>query len=265
MTIRARFDESQAKSRARHDAARERRTARRQATLLATVFFGAIIVPQAIAGGEIDFDNLPECPAGAETMPNGDTCVQTPPEYDDGATVDGTSETDTVLPGETAPTAADRAAAQRGAGTITANETPADIAPDLSAMGRALAAERSRNAALRSQIRIERKRHSAAISRLRGVIMGKTSVRTALRLAAATHGVSESELRRVAWCESRNNPRAVGPASSDGRPVGLLQFKPAKWSETPYRFLPRTDPYASAMAAAYVVRREGWRAWECKP
>ena len=140
-----------------------------------------------------------------------------------------------------------------------------EVAQYVNGLEATLAAERKRSSALREQLARERKRHSATISRLRGVIMGKTSVRTALRLAAVTHGVSERELRRVALCESTLDANAVGPASSDGRPVGLMQFKPAKWSETPYRFLPRTDPYASAMSAAYVVRREGWRAWECRP
>lgn len=58
---------------------------------------------------------------------------------------------------------------------------------------------------------------------------------------------------------------AVGPRTRAGRAVGLMQFMPGTWRSTRYRSLPPTDPYASALAAASIVKREGWRQWECTP
>ncbi len=77
----------------------------------------------------------------------------------------------------------------------------------------------------------------------------------ALRLASAVYGVPYSELRSVAWCESRFYPFA-----HNGQYLGIFQMH---WS--PFGFSP-FDPVASALSAAQTVRDDGsWRQWECKP
>jgi hypothetical protein len=58
----------------------------------------------------------------------------------------------------------------------------------------------------------------------------------------------------VARCESTFNPFAL-----NGRYRGLLQFSWAPFGFSPF------DPVASALSTAAVVRREGWRRWECRP
>lgn len=91
--------------------------------------------------------------------------------------------------------------------------------------------------------------------------LARPSVQHAIALAAATYGVPETHMRRVAWCESRLNPRA----SNRGRYVGLFQAGAPFWKTTPYRGFRREDAYANALATAYVVARQGWRQWSCQP
>jgi hypothetical protein len=82
----------------------------------------------------------------------------------------------------------------------------------------------------------------------------RPTVHYALRLASAAYSVPYRDLRSVAWCESRLDPWAT-----NGRYRGLMQLG---WS--PFGFSP-FDPVASALSAAAVVRREGWRQWTCRP
>lgn len=82
----------------------------------------------------------------------------------------------------------------------------------------------------------------------------RPTVGYALRLASAAYGVPYWDLRAVAWCESRLDPWAA-----NGRYKGLMQLG---WS--PFGFSP-FDPVASALSTAAVVKREGWRQWECRP
>lgn len=44
-------------------------------------------------------------------------------------------------------------------------------------------------------------------------------------------------------------------------------FLPSTFRRTPFgrAGLSPMDPYVSALAAASIVRREGWRQWACKP
>lgn len=87
------------------------------------------------------------------------------------------------------------------------------------------------------------------------------SVERALRNAARVHGVPYSELRSVSWCESRWDPRAVGSGS-----YGLLQFLMSTWARTPYARRSVFDPWWNALAAAWLVRRDGgWWEWTCRP
>jgi hypothetical protein len=82
----------------------------------------------------------------------------------------------------------------------------------------------------------------------------RPTVEYALRLASRAFTVPYRALRAVARCESTFNPFAV-----NGPYKGLLQLS---WS--PFGFSP-FDPVASALSTAAVVRREGWRRWECRP
>jgi len=75
-------------------------------------------------------------------------------------------------------------------------------------------------------------------------------VQHALSLAAATFGVPQDKLRRVATCESTLDPQA-----GSGRYIGLFQFGSTLWNRTPYGGFDRTDPYASALAAAWAFSR----------
>lgn len=81
--------------------------------------------------------------------------------------------------------------------------------------------------------------------------------------AALRWHVSESMLRRKAWCESRFRPRAYNPSSGA---AGLFQYLPSTWyaGRNPYR---RHSPYSArwaSLAAAYWHRR-GWGGeWACQ-
>src|SRR3990167_5337641 len=84
------------------------------------------------------------------------------------------------------------------------------------------------------------------------------TVERALRLAEAAYGVQYRELAAVAWCESRYAARAVGKAGD----TGLFQFLASTWRGTPFRGFSRFDPAANALAAAWLVSRDGsWRQW----
>lgn len=90
----------------------------------------------------------------------------------------------------------------------------------------------------------------------------------ALRAASARYGVPYWQMRAVAWCESRFNPAAKNPdAVADGEhSEGLMQFLPSTFRGTPYHGYSIFNAWASAMAAAWLVRRDGgWWEWSCRP
>lgn len=110
----------------------------------------------------------------------------------------------------------------------------------------------------RRAVSVELGRLHRIVDRQRAVLRHRPSVQEALDLAAVTFGVSRDELGRIAFCESRFQPEAT-----NGQYIGLMQFGPL-WYSTPYAALPRTSPYAAALAAAWVRREQGsWRAWSC--
>jgi hypothetical protein len=102
------------------------------------------------------------------------------------------------------------------------------------------------------QARKDANARAATIRRLKR--RWRPTVDYALRLASRAFRVPYAALRAVARCESTFNPFAA-----NGRYRGLLQLS---WS--PLGFSP-FDPVASALSTAAVVRREGWRRWECRP
>lgn len=90
------------------------------------------------------------------------------------------------------------------------------------------------------------------------------SVTEALRLASITYGVPYREMRSVAWCESRLDPRAYNRSSGAS---GLMQFLPSTWRRTPYASLSPFSPHANALAGGWLYVRSGrsWRQWVCRP
>lgn len=95
-----------------------------------------------------------------------------------------------------------------------------------------------------------------------------TEANDAIRLASVTYGVPEAEMRAVAWCESRMNPRAANRSSSAR---GLFQFlttpNGGTWGTTPYARMSVFNPYANALAAGWLYVKSGrnWKAWSCRP
>ncbi len=83
----------------------------------------------------------------------------------------------------------------------------------------------------------------------------------ALHAASARYHVSYWEMRTVSYCESRWHPWSVGSGS-----YGLFQFLPSTFAHTPYGRRSIFDPYANALAAAWLVRHDGgWSEWTCRP
>lgn len=84
-----------------------------------------------------------------------------------------------------------------------------------------------------------------------------------IRAAARRWGLDEARMLRVAWCESKYDPYAVGDG---GRSVGVFQFQAALWSETPQgrAGLDRRNAAANIEAAMW-----GWATgkrshWSCQ-
>lgn len=92
----------------------------------------------------------------------------------------------------------------------------------------------------------------------------RPTVNYAIRLASDLYGVPYWEMRSQAWCESR-----LDPTPSDVTPPygasGLYQFLPSSWRDEGLPRFSVFDPVANALATARVVKREGWRQWECQP
>lgn len=73
----------------------------------------------------------------------------------------------------------------------------------------------------------------------------------AVRLASAVTHVPEWQLRKVAYCESTDDPFA-----SNGTHWGYWQLSWSPFGLSPY------DPYAAALSTAITVRHDGgWRQW----
>jgi hypothetical protein len=66
---------------------------------------------------------------------------------------------------------------------------------------------------------------------------------------------------RVASCESHYHPNSLNQTSGAS---GLFQFLPSTWSHTPYASQSPFNPYANALAAAWLYRHSGPGQWSCK-
>lgn len=80
--------------------------------------------------------------------------------------------------------------------------------------------------------------------------------------AGIAAGLPRGWAYRVAWCESRYAPWARNRRSGA---MGLYQFMPSTWRTTPQgrAGYDPYDPYANALAAAWLYRTYGPRQWVC--
>jgi len=82
--------------------------------------------------------------------------------------------------------------------------------------------------------------------------------------AARRWEVDERTLLRVAWCESRYNPDAVGA----GGVAGLFQFAPITWrwvsERVGYAGASPLNIHANVEAAAWLFKIEGPKHWGCR-
>jgi hypothetical protein len=86
-----------------------------------------------------------------------------------------------------------------------------------------------------------------------------------IRDAAARWGADETQLLRVAYCESRYNPNAFNASSGAS---GLFQFLATTWAPNSvragYAGASVFDPVANANTAAYMFSIQQARQWQCK-
>ena len=82
--------------------------------------------------------------------------------------------------------------------------------------------------------------------------------------AARKWGVDERVLLRIAWCESKFDPLARGPAGLSG----VFQFAPITWGWVAERAghagASPFDVRANVEAAAWLYKSEGPKHWGCK-
>ena len=151
-------------------------------------------------------------------------------------------------------------AAATATGIALAQDTPAAPPADPATL-------QSQNDQLRQQLRAERRTHArslrkarksrlALVRRYSHQLRSSPNVRNALKVAAATYGVPESRLTRIATCES-----TLVPSAQHGPYVDLFQFGTPLWNATPYREFSRSDPYASALAASWAFSKGMDRHW----
>ena len=84
----------------------------------------------------------------------------------------------------------------------------------------------------------------------------------AINLACATYGNCATLWRR-AGCETGGTYLASARNSSSGA-TGLYQFLLSTWNSTPYRMFKRTNPYANALAAGWMIGAGRGNEWSCR-
>lgn len=88
-------------------------------------------------------------------------------------------------------------------------------------------------------------------------------VADAIHQAAATYGVSEPWLRRIAYCESRYTPWAT----SRGGHMGLYQYAPGTYRWMSWQAglggTSAYDPWAAAMVTAWALAHGYAGHWAC--
>ena len=84
----------------------------------------------------------------------------------------------------------------------------------------------------------------------------------AINLACATYGNCATLWRR-AGCETGGTYLASARNDSSGA-TGLYQFLLSTWKSTPYAKFPRTNPYANALAAGWMIGAGRGNEWTCR-
>ena len=84
----------------------------------------------------------------------------------------------------------------------------------------------------------------------------------AINLACATYGNCNTLWRR-AGCETGGTYSARARNNSSGA-TGLFQFLLSTWNSTPYRRFSRTNPYANALAAGWMIGAGRGDEWSCR-
>lgn len=111
------------------------------------------------------------------------------------------------------------------------------------------------------------RKHRTEAKRWKRTARHSPSVREALDIASIVYGTPRGEIERVAFCESRLNPRARNrtPIWNGEHATGLLQTIPSTFRRSPFRGLDIYSPYANALAGAYIWSlSRSWREWHCK-
>ncbi len=80
-----------------------------------------------------------------------------------------------------------------------------------------------------------------------------------IRRAALRHRVDFRMQLAIARCESRLDPEVINASGSGA--AGLMQFMPATFGATPYRFRWIFSAKYNALAGAWVLRRQGTAPW----
>ncbi len=94
--------------------------------------------------------------------------------------------------------------------------------------------------------------------RVRRTLASSPTVSEAINLAAVIYG-NGSTLWALARCESTLNPRAQNASGSSG----LMQFMPSTFASTPYGRFSIWSPYASALAAGWMLQQGRRSEWVC--
>ena len=89
-------------------------------------------------------------------------------------------------------------------------------------------------------------------------------VSAAIHEAAATYGVSEGWMRKIAWCESRFTPWVT----SRGGHAGLFQYSWGTWATMSrwagYEGASPYDPWSASMVTAYALSHGMASHWACR-
>lgn len=82
--------------------------------------------------------------------------------------------------------------------------------------------------------------------------------------ASLRYGLDPERMLRVAWCESRWNPHALGPGGASG----VFQFMWYTWSwasvDAGYAGASPFDPVANIEVASWLMATQGPRHWTCR-
>lgn len=99
---------------------------------------------------------------------------------------------------------------------------------------------------------------------------GRPEIGKIIRDAAAKYGIDTNRFLRIAWCESRLNPRAFNRRGCEGYGcLGLFQqhrkYWPARARRAGFAGASAFDPRANASVSAWMIRwGGGWRHWTCR-